>query len=152
MCLSYLFYLLFRGHNSKYTVLRGTSYNHEIMVNIISTDSWGFLTLDIKVQWKKMILIVQWVCCGIFCKGVWRFWVVKVVLVWQMIVVEIDYEYGSKCAGRCLFSCRHLDNSSDFLLSRMFYDGWVIIARFNSFFCGFFCNIKTILKKKKLVS
>ena len=27
----------------------------------------------------------------------------------------VDYMYGLKCESRCLFSCRHLDNISDFL-------------------------------------
>ena len=31
---------------------------------------WGCLEMDIKVQWKKMVLTVQWVCCGNFHEGV----------------------------------------------------------------------------------
>ena len=31
--------------------------------------------------------------------------------------------YGSKCKIRCLFSCLHFERISDFLFSRVFYDG-----------------------------
>ena len=48
-----------------------------------------------------------------------------------MEVVDIDYVYGLKCESRCLFSCRYLDNISEFLFSRVFCDGWVIIASFS---------------------
>ena len=43
-------------------------------------------------------------------------------MVWR-IVMEIDYVYRSKCESRCLFSCRHLDNISNFLFSKEFRNG-----------------------------
>ena len=79
--------------------------------------------MDIKVQWKKMVLTVRRVCCGVIRKGVCGVFVMEVVLVRWMVVVGIDYVYGSKCESRCLFSCRHLDNISDILFSRVFCDG-----------------------------
>ena len=63
--------------------------------------------------------------------GFFFFFVIDVVLVSRMVVVEIDYVYGSKCKSKCLFSHRHLDNISDLLFSRVFCDGWVIIASFS---------------------
>ena len=38
--------------------------------------------------------------------------------------------YRSKCESSCLFSCQHSDSISDFLFSRVFCDGWVIISSF----------------------
>ena len=38
----------------------------------------------------------------------------------------MGYVYGSQCESRCL----HLDRISDFLFSKVFCDGWVIIASF----------------------
>ena len=41
-----------------------------------------------------------------FREGVWKFFAVKVVLVWWIwVVVVIDYMYGSKVESRCLYSC-----------------------------------------------
>ena len=43
----------------------------------------------------------------------------------------MGYVYRSKCENRCLFSCLHLDRTSDFVFNRVFYDGMVIIASFS---------------------
>ena len=53
----------------KYTKLRYTSNNHEIMANLWLNFGyinmwWGFLEMDIKVQCGKMILTVRWVWWG----------------------------------------------------------------------------------------
>ena len=45
---------------------------------------------------------VLWVFFG---DGVRRFLVMEVVLVWWIVVVEIDNVCGSKCKSRYLFSC-----------------------------------------------
>ena len=47
--------------------------------------------MDIKVQWRKIVLTVYRVCFEIIREGVWAFLVIEVVLVWQMMVVEIMY-------------------------------------------------------------
>ena len=69
-----------------------------------------------------MVLTLRQVCCRVIQEGVWRFLVMEVVLVWQMMVVEIDYEYESKCENRRLF-CLHLDNISELLFCILFCDG-----------------------------
>ena len=56
--------------------------------------------MDKKVQWRKMLLTVRLVYCGILGEGAQKFLMVE--------VVEIDYVYGSKCESTCLFSYRHL--------------------------------------------
>ena len=81
--------------------------------------------MDIKVQWRKMVLTVRWVCCGIIHEGVRRFLEMEVVLAWWMVLVNIDHAYESKCESRCLFSCRHFDNISDFLFTRQSVLWWV---------------------------
>ena len=47
---------------------------------------------------------------------------VEEVLAGWTVVVKIDYMHGLKCAGRCLFSCQHFENISDFLFSWVFCD------------------------------
>ena len=41
----------------------------------------------------------------------------------------MGYVYGSKCE-RCWFSCLHFERISDFLFSKVFCDGWVMMANF----------------------
>ena len=84
-------------------------------------------------------MLIIFVCCTYRILGALRGYswgsvgvlVMEVVLVWWIVLDEIYYEYGLKCESRCLFSCWHLDNISDFLFSSVFCDGWVIIASFS---------------------
>ena len=95
---------------AKYTVLRGTSNNHEILANIISTGSEGIW------RWRKMVPRVwhySWRRVEVFSDGGGI----------GMVVIEIDYVYRSKCKSRYLFSCQYLDYISNALFSRVYFDG-----------------------------
>ena len=51
-------------------MVKGTSNNHQIMANIISTGGDD-------IQWRKMVLTVRRLCCGIIRERVWRFLVME---------------------------------------------------------------------------
>ena len=71
---------------------------------------------------------------GILWSYSWRgvgILVMEMVLVCGVVKVRMDDLYRLKWESRCLFSYWHLDSVSDFLFSRVFCDGWVIILSFS---------------------